>query len=313
MDFLQRYKKLCTPAAIYFTISALSLIIIGLQNISNPGRLCLGTYDCPAPGSNNIIVFIVQAIYILLVTYILNLICKDNNERLSWFLVLFPIILMFIFYGITMMQMNSTKEGLEGLEDGLVEEYDSEGEGDDSGPVGDEDDDDNEILTAKFDDLDVEGFEGMSSPDNSEAQNQLNEMANELKELQADVLGFESFESSKTEEPGIGHHEGLILEGNEDKDERIKELEQENQQLQVDVDTAEQETIVAEGETAAAEQETAAAEAETLRAEAELETAETETEAAEAAEKIANDQMTSAMADSVSGFEPMGADANIFG
>jgi len=312
MDFLQRYKKLCTPAAIYFTISALSLIIIGLQNISNPGRLCLGTYDCPAPGSNNIIVFIVQAIYILLVTYILNLICKDNNERLSWFLVLFPIILMFIFYGITMMQMNSTKEGLEGLEDGLVEEYDSEGEGDDSGPVGDEDDDD-EILTAKFDDLTVEGFEGMSSPDNSEAQNQLNEMANELKELQADVLGFESFESSKTEEPGIGHHEGLILEGNEDKDKRIKELEQENQQLQVDVDTAEQETIVAEGETAAAEQETAAAEAETLKTEAELETAETETEAAEAAEKIANDEMTSAIAESVSGFEPMGADANIFG
>jgi len=311
MDFLQRYKKLCTPAAIYFTISALSLILIGLQNISNPGRLCLGTYDCPAPGSNNIIVFIVQAIYILLVTYILNLICKDNNEKLSWFLVLFPIILMFIFYGITMMQMNSSKEGLEGLEDGLIEEY-SDDEGDESGPVEDFDDDE-EILAENFEGLTVEGFEGMTSPDNSEAQNEVDQMAAELKELQAEIQGFESIEDSRMEEPGIGHNEGFILEGNEDLQKENEKLKQENTQLQADVDVAETETAAAELETAAAEQETTAAEAETLKTEAELETAETETEAAEIGEEIATDQMTDAIAESVSGFEPLGADANIFG
>ena len=324
MDFLQRYKKLCTPAAIYFTISAISLLLIGLQNISNPGRLCLGTYDCPAPGSNNIIVFIVHAVYILLVTYILNLICKDNNERLSWFLVLFPIILMFIFYGITIMQMSSTKEGLEGLEEGLVEEYDSDDEeGDNSGPVDENDDpDDEDILKQGFEGLNtVEGFEGMSSPDTETADDETKQLAEELKELQAQVQGFESIEESRTEEPGIGHQEGFILEGNTDcADEKatIAKQQQQINELKQEVDTAEAETATAEQETATAEQETAAAESETTQAEADTARAESETEAAESETKAAEAE-TEAATDAVintqttQGFEPIGADANIFG
>lgn len=328
MDFLQRYKKLCTPAAIYFTISALSLILIGLQNISNPGRLCLGTYDCPAPGSNNIIVFIVHAVYILLVTYILNLICKDNNEKLSWFLVLFPIILMFIFYGITIMQMNSTKEGLEGLEEGVVEEYDSddEEEGNTDGPI-DEEEDDQEILTEDFTGIITkEGFEGMSSPDTSSpdtktADEETKELEKELKELQEQVAqGFESLEDSKAEEPGVGHHEGFILEGNEDLDDAKKEIKELKSELRVskaETEAAENDADAQENAAEAAEaaEETAAANTETAEAKADAAVAEADAADAEnnakAQAEAAN--MVEEVAEGTDGFEPIGADANIFG
>lgn len=329
MDFLQRYKKLCTPAAIYFTISALSLILIGLQNISNPGRLCLGTYDCPAPGSNNIIVFIVHAVYILLVTYILNLICKDNNEKLSWFLVLFPIILMFIFYGITIMQMNSTKEGLEGLEEGVVEEYDSDDDddGNTDGPIED-DDYDNEILTEDFTGIITkEGFEGMSSPDTSSpdtktADEETKELEKELKELQEQVAqGFESLEDSKAEEPGVGHHEGFILEGNEDDldgaKREIKELKSELRVCKAETEAAENDADAQENAAEASEAAADTAAAQTEAAEAKTDAAVAEADAADAENNAQAQAQAANMVEEVAkgtdGFEPIGADANIFG
>ena len=61
-----------------------------------------------------------KAVYILFWTFILNAICKAGYKEVSWFMVLLPIILLFIIIGIVILNSGSArlfegfKEGLEG-------------------------------------------------------------------------------------------------------------------------------------------------------------------------------------------------------
>ena len=87
-------RKLCTPAYIYLVISIVSIVIIMLQNTNNSNTYCMGNYSCQTP--NIFIIFIIKFIYVLFWTWILNLICKAGLPGISWFLLLFPFILMFI-------------------------------------------------------------------------------------------------------------------------------------------------------------------------------------------------------------------------
>ena len=122
MKLVERFRKLCTPSALYFVLSSLALVIIAVQNMRDPTRFCMGIYECPAPGSNNGLVFAVEAVYIVFWTWVLNLICNAGYTSISWFLVLFPIVLMFILLGIMIMEMNKTKEGMRSDEEGSLEE-----------------------------------------------------------------------------------------------------------------------------------------------------------------------------------------------
>ena len=90
--------KLCTPSMLYFIISLFGLIIIGLNNINSPDKLCIGSYKCNI--GNNTIIFILNAIYILFWTFILDLLCKNGWTGLSWFIFLLPFMLIFLFYSI---------------------------------------------------------------------------------------------------------------------------------------------------------------------------------------------------------------------
>jgi len=94
-------RKLCTPAYIYLVISMFSIIIIMLQNTSNSNTYCMGYYTCQVP--NIFLIFAIKLIYVLFWTWILNLICKAGLPGVSWALLLFPYILMFIFIVIFMM------------------------------------------------------------------------------------------------------------------------------------------------------------------------------------------------------------------
>ena len=102
-DFPKTLKDLCTPAMIYFVISIISLVMILFQNLGNSDSYCVGSFSCRVP--NTSLVFIVQLIYVLFWTYILNLICKDGHTTLSWLLVLLPWILLFVMIGILMLNM----------------------------------------------------------------------------------------------------------------------------------------------------------------------------------------------------------------
>jgi|UniRef100_A0A6C0DWG1 hypothetical protein len=96
--FSKDFRNLCTPAFIYLFISVIIFIVIAVQNFGNTTKYCVGTYECNIP--NTYLMFIFKAIYILFWTFILNSLCKAGYKEVSWFLVLLPIILLFIILGL---------------------------------------------------------------------------------------------------------------------------------------------------------------------------------------------------------------------
>jgi hypothetical protein len=103
MAFPKSIKELCSPAALYFIISILSLIMIVFQNLGNSNSYHVGNFSCRVPST--VLIFIIKLIYILFWTWILNLICKDGHTGISWLLVLLPFILLFVLIGMLMLNM----------------------------------------------------------------------------------------------------------------------------------------------------------------------------------------------------------------
>jgi hypothetical protein len=101
--FPQSLKELCTPAALYFIISIIGLVVVLFQNLGNSNSYNVGNFSCRVP--NTFAVFIVKFIYIVFWTYVLNLICKDGHVGISWLLVLLPFILLFVMIGLLMINM----------------------------------------------------------------------------------------------------------------------------------------------------------------------------------------------------------------
>ena len=87
--------ELCAPAFYYVLISFTIIIVIATQNYGQGFNYCVGTQICPS--SNVTGLFVVKVLYVLVWTWILNILCKNGYETLSWVLVLIPIVLMFIF------------------------------------------------------------------------------------------------------------------------------------------------------------------------------------------------------------------------
>jgi len=88
-------RNLCTPAYIYLVISLFAFFIIMIQNAYNSNTYCMGNYSCDT--NNLYLIFFVKLIYIMVWTWILNLICNAGAPILSWILLLFPLLFMFIF------------------------------------------------------------------------------------------------------------------------------------------------------------------------------------------------------------------------
>lgn len=103
MPFPKSLKELCSPAALYFIISILALVMILFQNLGNSNSYHVGNFSCRVPSTT--LIFIIKLIYILFWTWILNLICKDGHTGISWLLVLFPLILFFVIISIIMLNM----------------------------------------------------------------------------------------------------------------------------------------------------------------------------------------------------------------
>ncbi|MAP67215.1 MAG: hypothetical protein CMF80_05890 [Candidatus Marinimicrobia bacterium] len=104
--FSKIYENICEPSKLYFTVSTLILIIIGIQNITtSKNNYCIGPYECDTSSEK---MFVFKLLYIVFWTWLLDVFCRAGYKNLSWFLVLYPIILMFllislfIFSGITL-------------------------------------------------------------------------------------------------------------------------------------------------------------------------------------------------------------------
>jgi hypothetical protein len=92
---------LCDPAFYYLLISFTIISVVALQNYGQGYNYCVGTQSCPS--SNVTLLFVIKILYVLVWTWILNVICKNGYEMLSWVLVLIPIVLMFIFMALYML------------------------------------------------------------------------------------------------------------------------------------------------------------------------------------------------------------------
>ena len=103
MSFPKKLKDLCAPSMVYFVISMIALALLFIQNISNTTSYHVGSFSCRVP--NTMVVFIAKFIYILFWTWILNLICKDGHTGISWLLVLFPFLLLFVMIGLLLLNM----------------------------------------------------------------------------------------------------------------------------------------------------------------------------------------------------------------
>lgn len=88
------FKNLCPPALFYLVISVIAMMIMFMQNVGNLDLYCLGSYSCGV--TNTPLIFIMKIIYVAFWTWVLNILCRSGYSSVSWFLVLFPFILMFL-------------------------------------------------------------------------------------------------------------------------------------------------------------------------------------------------------------------------
>jgi hypothetical protein len=94
MAFPRKIRDLCAPSMLYFIISIIALIVAILMNLGHNNKLVLGNYSMNVV--NTTLIFIIKLIFILFWTWILNLICRDGYEVISWILVFLPFIAIFL-------------------------------------------------------------------------------------------------------------------------------------------------------------------------------------------------------------------------
>jgi hypothetical protein len=98
---LKQLNKLCTPSYVYFVLSMLSLILMGIQNLGNMNRYCVGHFECQV--TNTLGIFIGKFIYILFWTWMLNVFCKAGYKNVAWFVLFLPFIMMFVLIALLLL------------------------------------------------------------------------------------------------------------------------------------------------------------------------------------------------------------------
>tara|TARA_B100000963_G_scaffold219251_1_gene191194 strand:+ start:3527 stop:3853 length:327 start_codon:yes stop_codon:yes gene_type:complete len=101
-DYKFNLKKLCTPASIYFVISMIAFLVLLVQNLGGDSSvLCVGDYKCDI--GSVFMSLVVNLLYIVFWTFVLDLMCKNGYEKISWLLVLLPILLFFVSLTVIML------------------------------------------------------------------------------------------------------------------------------------------------------------------------------------------------------------------
>lgn len=92
------FYNLCTPSKIYLVVGIVLLSISLYYDITtnDSDKICLGSVKCKV--KNKPSYYLLNVFFILLWAWILNLFCRYGWTKLSWFLLLFPYILMFVVF-----------------------------------------------------------------------------------------------------------------------------------------------------------------------------------------------------------------------
>ena len=71
--------KLCNPAIFYFVLGVVSILIL-------------------LAAKEPVLILMMQLVFVLLWTWILNLICVNGFTNFSWFLVISPYVILLLYY-----------------------------------------------------------------------------------------------------------------------------------------------------------------------------------------------------------------------
>ena len=96
---VKNFRALCTPAQIYFAISVVSILALLMQNLGDSKRYCIGKYSAKVP-HHNMLFFVVKVVYVLVWTYLLQLLCNHGYKNVSWFILLLPFLGFFVLIGL---------------------------------------------------------------------------------------------------------------------------------------------------------------------------------------------------------------------
>jgi len=90
-DKMPGLNSLCTPAYLYFLLSIVMLIFTGIfMNSDMMKSYCAGRCS-PV---QVILFFLLKLIFIIFWTWVLNVLCRGGAGWLSWFMVIFPFIMI---------------------------------------------------------------------------------------------------------------------------------------------------------------------------------------------------------------------------
>jgi len=104
------FRHLCKPALVYLAISVVALVMIAYQNMGFNNMYCMGDFSCYVFSTTAVIFS--EALYVLFWTWILHLMCRTGYSSISWFMVVFPLVLFFVLIGLMMlMSLNLTQTG----------------------------------------------------------------------------------------------------------------------------------------------------------------------------------------------------------
>lgn len=104
------FRHLCKPALVYLAISVVALVMIAYQNMGLNNMYCMGDFSCYVFSTTAVIFS--EALYVLFWTWILHLMCRTGYSSISWFMVVFPLVLFFVLIGLMMlMSLNLTQTG----------------------------------------------------------------------------------------------------------------------------------------------------------------------------------------------------------
>tara|TARA_Y100000780_G_C13691999_1_gene419940 strand:- start:5076 stop:5408 length:333 start_codon:yes stop_codon:yes gene_type:complete len=100
----KKFNTLCGPAQLYAFISLLSILALAVQNGKNKkhNRYCAGNFECNLNFSKWGMV-ILQVLYVVFWTIVLDSLCKNGYKNVSWVLVLIPYVLFFIILALFML------------------------------------------------------------------------------------------------------------------------------------------------------------------------------------------------------------------
>lgn len=88
--------KLCAPSKIYFFMAIILLFLSFVNDMrsKDKDKVCLGKLKC----DNKPLYYFLNVLFILVWTWLLNRLCSTGWVKLSWFLLLFPLIMLVILF-----------------------------------------------------------------------------------------------------------------------------------------------------------------------------------------------------------------------